>query len=61
VKLLGDLAAGLATSDDENLAGRQLPRVPVILHVDLNQVSRERGRAGRAVGPLVRPGAQDHG
>ena len=61
VKLLGDLAAGLAASDHQNPARRQLPRVPVVRHVDLEQVGRERGRARRAVGPLVRAGAQDHG
>ena len=61
VKLLGDLAARLATSDHQHLPGGSCRRVPVVLDVDLEQVGRERRRARRAVGPLVRAGAQDHG
>ena len=60
VQLLGDLAAGLATADDEHLARRQLRRVSVIPRVDLDQVGRERGRSCRPVGALVCAGAQDH-
>ena len=60
VQLLGDLAARLAAADDQHRPGGQLARIAVVLDVDLEQVRRERRRAGRPVRALVGAGAQDH-
>src|SRR5713101_8483801 len=60
VQLLRDLASRLATADHQYGAGRQLRRVAVVLDVDLQEVGGKRGRSGRSMRVLIRPGAQNH-
>ena len=61
VQLLGDLAARLGAADDEHAAGRERLLVAIVVHVDLEQVRRQRVGGRRPVGALVRARGEDDG
>ena len=60
VELLRDLAPGLSGADDHHRAGRQHPRVLVVVRGELREASRQARGHGRDVRVLVRAGGDDH-
>ncbi len=60
-QVLGDLAARLPASDDQDATRGQRLGVPVVLGVELEQAARERCRARGSVRSLVRTGAHHDG
>jgi hypothetical protein len=58
--LLGQLAAGLTTADNENFAGSKARRAGIAFGVDDLDGEGQRRGPGRPIGPLIRSGRKHH-